>query len=41
MSGKLPSSLPAWLSWPFLSQVRQGVALDMVVALAGWTRISR
>lgn len=31
-------SAPAWLSWPFLSADRQRVVLDMVKALADWTR---
>ncbi|MES4908890.1 MULTISPECIES: hypothetical protein [unclassified Streptomyces] len=34
-------SAPAWLTWPFLSRQRQQVVLDMVKALADWTRHSR
>lgn len=31
-------SAPAWLTWPFLSEVRQRAVLEMVEALARWTR---
>ncbi|MBD0675475.1 hypothetical protein [Streptomyces sp. CBMA156] len=31
-------SAPAWVSWPFLPERRQQVVLDMVKALADWTR---
>lgn len=31
-------SAPAWLTWPFLSQSRQQVVLQMVDALARWTK---
>lgn len=34
-------SAPAWLTWPFLPEPRQRVVLDMVKALADWTRMSR
>ncbi|RSN57752.1 hypothetical protein DMH12_12470 [Streptomyces sp. WAC 04229] len=34
-------SAPAWLTWPFLTQARQRVVLDMVKALADWTRSIR
>ncbi|MFF3140227.1 hypothetical protein ACFVRU_00450 [Streptomyces sp. NPDC057927] len=34
-------SAPAWLTWPFLSGQRQQVVLDMVKALADWTRITK
>ncbi|MFJ1562092.1 hypothetical protein [Streptomyces mirabilis] len=34
-------SAPAWLSWPFLSEARQHVVLDMVKALADWTRSTK
>jgi hypothetical protein len=34
-------SAPAWLSWPFLSEARQHVVLDMVKALADWTQNTR
>ena len=31
-------SAPAWLTWPFLSEARQRTVLQMVDALARWTR---
>jgi len=31
-------SAPAWLTWPFLPEARQRRVLDMVDALARWTR---
>jgi hypothetical protein len=31
-------SAPAWLTWPFLSERRQKAVLEMVKALAEWTR---
>jgi hypothetical protein len=31
-------SAPAWLTWPFLSNHRQRAVLEMVDALARWTR---
>ncbi|TQF04241.1 hypothetical protein E6W39_20930 [Kitasatospora acidiphila] len=31
-------SAPAWLTWPFLPEQRQRMVLDMVKALADWTR---
>jgi hypothetical protein len=31
-------SAPAWLTWPFLSEARQRAVLQMVDALARWTR---
>jgi hypothetical protein len=31
-------STPAWLTWPFLSEARQRTVLQMVDALAQWTR---
>jgi hypothetical protein len=31
-------SAPAWLTWPFLSESRQRTVLQMVDALARWTR---
>ena|ERR1700745_3754876 len=31
-------SAPAWLTWPFLSEARQQTVLQMVDALARWTR---
>lgn len=34
-------SAPAWLCWPFLSADRQQVVLEMVHALADWTRRTR
>ncbi|MFJ1931564.1 hypothetical protein ACIPLC_15185 [Kitasatospora sp. NPDC086801] len=34
-------SAPAWLTWPFLSEQRQHVVLDMVKALADWSRNTR
>jgi hypothetical protein len=30
-------SAPAWICWPFLSERRQRVVLDMVTALKGWS----
>jgi hypothetical protein len=31
-------SAPAWLTWPFLSESKQRTVLQMVDALARWTR---
>ncbi|WP_030398459.1 hypothetical protein [Kitasatospora purpeofusca] len=31
-------SAPAWLSWPFLSEQRQRIVIEMVKALADWTQ---
>ncbi|MFG2919717.1 hypothetical protein ACGF0D_43475 [Kitasatospora sp. NPDC048298] len=31
-------SAPAWICWPFLPERRQQVVLEMVRALADWTR---
>ncbi|MEU6236282.1 hypothetical protein [Kitasatospora sp. NPDC047058] len=33
-------SAPAWVSWPFLPEPRQRMVLDMVKALADWTRVT-
>jgi hypothetical protein len=31
-------SAPAWLTWPFLPEARQQIVLQMIEALARWTR---
>ena len=31
-------SAPAWLTWPFLPEAKQKIVLQMVDALARWTR---